>query len=213
MEWAIEGGDRLMVSWALFRRSQQAAADGDAAQVAGLASAARRDAGGGSGPMLAAILQQEAHGYAMDRAEIACHSTLDRAHALAAAPDDPGDASKGHGSFCTPAYLEMQRGACWLTLGQPARAITALETAVRSLPPAYRRDRGIAFSRQAAAFAAAGEPAEAATAAMHALDIARGSGSGRILRMITAVATALVPHSQLESVAELQAALAENPVV
>jgi hypothetical protein len=213
MEWAVEAGDGPMVSWALFRRGQQAAANGDAAQVAGLAAAARRDAGGLPGPMLAAILQQEAHAYALDGAETACHSTLDRAHALAAAPDDPGDASNGHGSFCTPAYLEMQRGACWLTLGHPTKAIAALETAVRSLPPAYRRDRGVAFSRQAAAFAAAGEPGQAALVAMQALDIAQGSGSGRILQMIIAVAAVLTAHSQLETVAELRAALAETPAV
>jgi tetratricopeptide (TPR) repeat protein len=212
MEWAVEAGDQLMVSWTLFRRSQQVA-DHDAAQVAGLAAAARREAVGPPGPMLAAILQQEAHAYALAGAEIACHRTLDRAHMLAAAPDDPGDASNGHGSFCSAAYLEMQRGACWLTLGYPAKAIAALETAIQSLPSAYRRDRGVAFSRQAAAFEAAGEPGEAAIAAMRALEIARGSGSERILHMIIAVAAALAPHSQQESVAGLRAALAETPVV
>jgi hypothetical protein len=136
MEWTIEGSDWQMVSWALFRRSQQAAADRDGAQVASLAAAARRGAGGAPGPMLAAILQQEAHAHAMDGDELACHRALDQAHRTAAAEDDPGDASAGHGSFCTPAYLEMQRGACWLTLGRPALAVTALETAARSLPPA-----------------------------------------------------------------------------
>lgn len=99
---------------------------------------------------------------------------------MAAAADDPGDASAGHGSFCTPAYLEMQRGACWLALGKPSRAITVLEGSVHSLPPAYRRDCGVALSRQAAALAATGKPAQAATAALRALDIARASGSGRV---------------------------------
>src|SRR5712691_7041107 len=31
MEWALEAGDRLMMSWVLFRRGEHAAADGDAA--------------------------------------------------------------------------------------------------------------------------------------------------------------------------------------
>jgi hypothetical protein len=48
---------------------------------------------------------------------------------------------------------------------------------------------------------------------MRALEIARGSGSERILHMIIAVAAALAPHSQQESVAGLRAALAETPVV
>ena len=176
MEWALEGDDRLMVAWSLFRRSQQATASGDAAHVAGLAAAARREGGELPGPMLAAILQQEAHGRALAGAERACNKTLDQAQALAAAPDDPGDASCGHGSFCTPAYLEMQRGVCWLRLGHPARAIAALDTAIGSLPPAYRRDRGVALSRQSGAFAAAGEPARAAEAALQALGIARDPG-------------------------------------
>jgi tetratricopeptide (TPR) repeat protein len=213
MEWAMEGNDRLMVSWTLFRRGQQAAADRDAAQMAGMAAAARREAGALPSLMLAAILQQEAHAYALDGEERACQGALDRAHLLAAAADDPGDASAGHGSFCTPAYLEMQRGACWLTLGQPARAITALETALKSLPPAYRRDRGVALSCQAAALATGGEPAEAARTAREALDIARASGSGRVLSMIVPVAARLAPHGRIEAVAELRSALAETEAV
>jgi hypothetical protein len=213
MEWAVEGGDGLMVSWTLFRRSQQAAVDRDAPQVAGLAAAARREAGNRRGPMLAAILQQEAHAHAMDGAEAACLVSLDQAHAMAAAPDDPGDASNGHGSFCTAAYLEMQRGACWLTLGYPVKAVEALETAVRSLPSAYRRDRGIAFGHQAAAFAAVGEPGEAAAVAMRALGIARDSGSRRIIRMVEATAAVLAPHDELEAVVGLRAALAETTAV
>jgi plasmid maintenance system antidote protein VapI len=212
MEWAVEAGDQLMVSWTLFRRGQHAAADRHSAQVAGLAAAARREAGGAAtGPMLASFLQQEAQAHALGGSEVASHNCLDQAHELAAAPDDPGDASNGHGSFCTGAYLEMQRGACWLILGRPAKAMGALETAIRSLPPAYRRDRGVAFSHQAAALAAVGEPAEAATVAVQALNISRDSGSERITRMVVATAGVLAPHSELEAVARLRAALAETP--
>lgn len=213
MEWAIEGNDRLMVSWALFRRSQQAAADQDGAQVASLAGAARRESGVLPGPMMAAILQQEAHAFALDGDERACHEALDRAHRTAAPNDDPGDASAGHGSFCTPAYLEMQRGVCWLTLGRPAKAIASLDTATRCLSPAYRRDRGAALSRQAAAYAALGEPAEAARAAMGALGIARAAGSGRVLKMTMAVADGLAAYAHIEAVARLRSAVAGIPVV
>jgi len=165
MEWALEAGDRLMTSWALFRRGEHAAADGNAAAAAGLAGAARREGGELPGPMLAAILQQEAHAYALDGAEAACQTALDQARDRAASPNDPGDASSGHGSFCTPGYVEMQRGRCWLRLGRPAEAMAAFDSALLALPPVYRRDRGVALSGQAAAFAAIGEPGEAATAA------------------------------------------------
>jgi transcriptional regulator with XRE-family HTH domain len=213
MEWAIEGNDRPMVAWALFRRSQQAAADRDGPQVASLAAAARREAGVLPGPMMAAILQQEAHACALDGDERACHEALDKAHRTAAPEDDPGDASAGHGSFCTPAYLEMQRGACWLTLGRPALAVASLDTATRCLSPAYRRDRGAALSWQAAAYAALGEPAEAATAAMCALDIARSAGSGRVLKLTVSVADRLVAYAHVDAVARLRSAVAGIPVV
>jgi transcriptional regulator with XRE-family HTH domain len=209
MEWVLEAGDRLMMSWVLYRRGEHAAADGDAAAVAGLAAAARRESKDLPDPMLAAIFQQEAHAHALDGAEAACLSALDQAFERAASPDDPGDASGGHGSFCTAAYLDMQRGRCWLRLGHPVKARDALDDAVRTLPPVYRRDRGVALSALAAAHAAIGEPGEAATAAIQALEVARDAGSERIVSMVIPVATALARHRDIEAVAQLQQAIAK----
>jgi tetratricopeptide (TPR) repeat protein len=209
MEWALEAGDRLMMSWVLYRRGEHAAADGDAAAAAGLAAAARREGGDLPDPMLAAIFQQEAHAHALDGAEAACLGAMDQALERAASSDDPGDASGGHGSFCTAAYLDMQRGRCWLRLGRPVKARDALEDAVRTLPAVYRRDRGVALSALAAAHAAIGEPGEAAAAAMQALEVARDAGSERIISMVIPVATALARHRSIEAVAQLQQAIAE----
>jgi len=208
MEWALETGERLMMSWVLYRRGEHAAADGDPAAVAGLAGAARREGGDLPGPMLAAIFQQEAHAHALDGAEVPCLAALDQALERAASPDDPGDASGGHGSFCTPAYVEMQRGRCWLRLGRPADAVTALQGAIAGLPAVYRRDRGVALSALASAYAATGEPGEAASTAMQALDVARDAGSERIVAMVIPVATALAPHQHIEAVGRLREALA-----
>ena len=210
MEWALEAGDRLMMSWVLYRRGEHAAADGDAAAVAGLAAAARREGGDLPGPMLAAIFQQEAHAHALDGAEASCLAALDEACERAASPDDRGDASSGHGSFCTDAYLEMQRGRCWLRLGRPAKARAALDSAIRTLPPVYRRDRGVTLSALAAACAAVGEPDEAAAAATQALEVARDAGSVRIVNMVTPVAVALAPYVHMEAVARLHEVLAET---
>ena len=182
--------------------------DRDAAAVAGLAAAARREGKNLPGPMLAAVLQQEAHAHALDGDEAACQAALDQAHGQAASPDDPGDASNGHGSFCTPAYVEMQRGRCWLLLGQPAKARAALDGAIRSLPPVYRRDRGVALSALATAFAAIGEAGEAAITATQALAVARDAGSERIVSMVIPVATALAPYRSINAVAQLREALA-----
>jgi tetratricopeptide (TPR) repeat protein len=209
MEWALEAGDRLMMSWVLYRRGEHAAADGDPAAVAGLATAARREGGDLPAPMLAAIFQQEAHAHALDGAEVSCLTALDQAREQAASPDDPGDASGGHGSFCTAAYLDMQRGRCWLRLGRPAKARDALDSAIRALPAVYRRDRGVALSALAASLAALREPGEAAAVAMQALEVARDAGSERIVSMVIPVMTALAPHRHIEAVGRLQEVLAE----
>jgi len=209
MEWALEAGDRLMTSWALFRRGEHAAARGDAAAAAGLAGAARREGGELPDRMVAAILIQEARAHALDGAGAACGLVLDKAHHLAAAPDDWGDASKGHGSFCTPGYVEMQRGRCWLQLGRSFDALAAFNRAIGSLPSVYRRDRGVALSGKAAALAALREPGEAAATAVEALGVARSAGSERIARMVMPVAEAVAPYRSERSVAQLLALIAE----
>jgi len=212
MEWAIEADDTLMVAWSLYRRSCQVTADGDPAQVIGLANAARRDSAILPAPMLAAIFQQEAQGHALDGATAACEDALGFARGNAASGDS-GDASGGHGSFCTDAYLDMQSGRCWLLLGQPAKALPLLSAAVDTLPAVYRRDRGVALSGLAAAFAANGEAEQGARAALDALDVARSTGSARILAMTRSAAATLPRRSQAPAVAELREALAATPAV
>ena len=76
-----------------------------------------------------------------------------------------------------------------------------------ALPAVYRRDRGVALGCQAAAFAAVGRPAEAATAGMTALGIARDCGSGRIIRMMLPLRSALASYADVEEVVRLRAAL------
>jgi transcriptional regulator with XRE-family HTH domain len=212
MEWAVEAGDDVMVAWSLFRRSCQAVVDGDAAQVIGLANAARRGAGSLPHPMLAAIFQQEAQGHALDGATAGFEHALEHARSYAAA-GDPGDASSGHGSFCTPAYLDMQAGRCWLRLGRPAKALSSLQAAVDMLPVVYQRDRGVALSGLAAAFAATGEAEQAARAALRALAVARDTGSWRVLAMTRSAASGLPRRNSPPEVAELREALAATAAV
>jgi hypothetical protein len=75
--------------------------------------------------------------------------------------------------------------------------------------PVYRRDRGVALSGLAAACAALGEPAEAATAAMQALQVAHDAGSERIVSMVIPVATTLARHRDIEAVRRLHQTLAD----
>lgn len=210
LELAIEADDPLMTSWVLFRRSQQAVPSGNAAQVLGLAGAARRAAPDLLPPMRAALDQQEAQGFALDGDESAAHQKLDDAH-TSAATDASGDAREGHGSFCTASYIEVQRAGCWMTLGKPERAISLYEATLPGLPDVYRRDRGVALGRLASAYAASGEPEPAATIATEALSIGQEVGSQRTLGLVRAVSKTLSGYRQLPAVSEFMHELAAEP--
>ncbi|MEV0351521.1 hypothetical protein AB0H88_37595 [Nonomuraea sp. NPDC050680] len=206
--WAYEIGDDQMIAWTMFRGSQQAMSDRRAGDVLGLATSALRQTDLPA-PMQAAIIQQQAQGHALDGEERPCQRKLDQAHTLASSVHDDGDARGGHGSFCTPAYVEIQRAGCWLELKQPARAVATYESALPDLPAVYRRDRGMALAGMAAAYAGQGEPEYAATTAGEALDIARAAGSVRIINVLTSVERTLSIHRRLPSVAAFRLALAD----
>jgi tetratricopeptide (TPR) repeat protein len=206
MEWAAEADDELMMSWSLFRLSQQAVTYGDPARALSLVETAGRRADRLPATMRAAIAQQAAAAYALDGDETACHAALDAAEDWAA-PDTNGDARTGHGSFCTPAFLQAQRATCWLRLGKPRRAITAFERALPDLPKVYRRDRGLALARLAAAHVANDDPDAAATTANEALGIATATGSSRIAQEVTQIGRALARAPTTDSAAEFLHAL------
>lgn len=209
MEWAYEADDKRMLAWTAFRRSQQAAATGDAAQVIGLARAACRDEDRLAKPTRAAIRVQEAYGHALDGNEQVSQQLLDEA-LIWAASDTVGDAHQGHGSYCTPSYIEIQRATCWLAVGKTKKAISLFEDGLRTLPAVYHRNRAAALSWLAGAYLADGHPEQAASTAHAALPVARSSGSRRILEEIKGLSPQLVPHRSLQSVAALLDDLGEG---
>ena len=202
MEWAYEGNDERMLAWTIFRRAQQAAAIPDAAQTIGLAQAARRNEEKLATPTRAAIRVQEAYGHALDGNDQAAQRLLDEAHTWAAG-DTAGDAREGHGSYCTPGYIEIQRGHCWLATGQPKKAISLYEDSLRTLPAVYQRNRAATLTRLAVAYAADSQPEQAASTAHAALPVARSAGSKRIVGEIKNVGTELIPYRALPAVATL----------
>lgn len=202
MEWAYEGNDERMLAWTIFRRAQQAAAIPDAAQTIGLARAARRNEENLATPTRAAIRVQEAYGHALDCNDQAAQRLLDEAHTWAAG-DSVGDAREGHGSYCTPGYIEIQRATCLLATGQPKKAISLYENNLRTLPTVYQRNRAATLARLAVAYAADSQPEQAASTAHAALPTARSAGSKRIVGEIKNVGTELIPYRALPAVAAL----------
>lgn len=211
MEWATESGDQAMVAWTLFRRSQQATTRKSSAQTIGLAQAVQRNEQVLTSPMRAAAMQQEAHGYALDGDERACHSRLDEAHKFAASSETKGDARSGHGDFCTPSYIEIQRANCWLSLRRPDLAVPVFEHALSELPDAYQRDKGLAQARLATAYAGVQRYDESATQATAALTIARSSGSLRTMHEAVIAVNMLGAVHTSPMVSELFDAIREEP--
>jgi tetratricopeptide (TPR) repeat protein len=208
MEWAHQAQDPLMLAWTLFRRSQQSLTEHDLGQAVGLVQAAHRAGPELPKPMRAAMFQQEALAVALDGNEAASQRLIDTAHEWAV-PDASGDAHQGHGSFCTPNYLEVQRARCWLATGRPKRAVAAYEIALTDMPPVYHRDRGMALAGLATAYTATREPDRAATLASEALRIGRAAGSRRTESMVTAVGQTLTPHRAVPAVATLLSQIAQ----
>jgi tetratricopeptide (TPR) repeat protein len=202
MEWAYEGDDERMLAWTIFRRSQQAAAIPDAAQAIGLAQAARRNDEQLATPTRAAIRVQEAYGRSLDGNEQAAQRLLDEAHTWAAS-DTVGDAHEGHGSYCTPSHIEIQRASCWLKTGKPKKAIRLYEEGLRTMPAVYQRNRAAALSQLAVAYMADGQLEQAASTAHAALPVAQSSGARRILEEIKGLSAELAPHRPLQGVAAL----------
>ena len=100
-------------------------------------------------------------------------------------------------------YRELHRvAACWLLLDRPERAVQLYEATIPELPVVYRRDRGMALGRFAAAYVDTGEPEQAARVAAEALSIARSTGSTRTLNEVLTVGRQLMVHRKLPSVAQ-----------
>jgi hypothetical protein len=180
MELAHEGDDVRMLAWTMFRRSQQAATALEVAQTIGFAQAARRNEEQLATPTRAAIRVQEAYGHALDGNDHAAQTLLDEAQPWAA-NDTAGDAHEGHGSYCTPSYIEIQRANCWLTTGKPKKAVALYEKALATLPVVYQRSRAAALSRLAVGYVSVGQVEQAASAAHAALPVAKSGGSIRIV--------------------------------
>ncbi|MGW4199510.1 tetratricopeptide repeat protein [Streptomyces sp. NPDC004726] len=200
MEWAQEAADDHMQSYVLFRKGHQAASQANAERTIGLARAAQR-VPNLSSELLALAAQQEAIGYALQRNPRAALAKFDEAHELVLKPSAYDPEGTLDTSYCTPAYIEMQRANCWIDLGEPWRAVQLFEDKIDALPQVYRNDRGVYLARLARAYAVAGEPEQGAEAAIKALAIVAQTGSARTLAELAAMARVVEARQQLPAVA------------
>jgi transcriptional regulator with XRE-family HTH domain len=174
--WATEAGDHGMVAYAMTRKAHLAADQADEEGTVGLAQTAQRYAV--TRRVQAIAMLQEAHGHALAGEERIALDRLDIALELA----ERAVHDEGPGRYLSPGYVELQRSTCWLALGWPEQAIPLLERELADLPAIHRRDRGVYTARLARAYAMAGEREQAATVAREAREVAKATGSRRILR-------------------------------
>ncbi|WP_407560495.1 tetratricopeptide repeat protein [Streptomyces sp. 184] len=200
MEWAQEAADDPMQSYVLFRKSNQAASQQSPERAIGLARAAQRIPGL-TPDLVALAAQQEAVGYALQSNPRAALAKFDEAHELAARPIAHKPTGTPDTSYCTPAYVEIQRANCWIDLGQPRRAIQLFEDEIAALPQVYRNDRSVYFARLARAYAKAGDPERGSETATKALAIVTQTGSARTLTELASVADTMEPQRDLPAVA------------
>ncbi|MBV2363982.1 hypothetical protein [Streptomonospora nanhaiensis] len=200
LQWAYEAADRHMLAWVHFRKSQQAA---NPRHSIALAQTALRDRDRLPAAMRSAITQQQAGGLARMGDETAAHRMFDDALETAVGPDVHGDAGVGHGAFCTPDYIELERARAWTALRRPERAVCLYEEVIPRMPVVYQRDRGVALARCATAHHMLGDLDHAVALARESLAIARTTGTGGAIADITALAESLRPHRALPAVDEL----------
>ena len=204
LELSHAAADREMATYVMARKSQLAGDMGDATDAIDLAGAAGGMARKAS-RLKATAATYGAHGYALADQRTACMRTIDGAREMAASLD--ADPASPWATWLDGAYVDVQRGRCLSALGDHAKAATVFQQAIRDLPPAFRRDRGVYLAREALAHAGAREPEQAAAAGMQAVAIAHDTQSGRVIDELAQVGTGLAPWATLPAVADFQDAL------
>jgi tetratricopeptide (TPR) repeat protein len=204
LEWSQAAADREMTTYVMARKSQLAGDMSDATSAIDLASAAGGMARKGS-RLKATAATYGAHGYALAGQRTACLRAIDRAREMADCLDD--NPKSPWATWLDCAYIDVQRGRCLSALGDHAKAATVFQQAIRDLPPAFRRDRGVYLAREALAHTGAHEPEQAAGIGMQAVAIAHDTHSGRVIEELARVGTGLAPWAALPAVADFQDAL------
>ena len=204
LEWSHAAADREMATYVIARKSQLAGDMRDAISAVDLAAAAGGMARKAS-RLKATAATYGAHGYALAGQRTACLRAIDGARELVGHLDDNPESPWA--TWLDGAYIDVQRGRCLSALGDHAKAATVFQQAIRDLPPAFRRDRGVYLAREALAHAGAREPEQAAAVGMQAVAIAHDTQSGRVIDELAQVGAGLAPWATLPAVADFQDAL------
>ncbi|WP_189213463.1 helix-turn-helix domain-containing protein [Actinokineospora fastidiosa] len=183
-DYAREVGDASLSSYILMRRSNIAGEAGRHQLALRLAESALAYSDRISPTLRALALRQQAHVHARRRDAGSCERALAVAFDLAERAPEPSGAL---GSYCTPAYLQMEAADCWIELGRPEVAIGALRGSLARWEPQYRRDLGVCLARLSLAHAAGSQPEHAVEVARSCVALAAETRSHRVIALLTRV--------------------------
>jgi transcriptional regulator with XRE-family HTH domain len=195
MEWAQEAHDTAMQGYVLLRKSQMAYDLRDAHRVVTFAEAARQGPWQFPLKVQAEVTQQTALGLAMIGESMSVvEREMEMAHKLLAKAS-PDDELAGPGSaYFTTGTLLLRQATCYTEAGKPAKG-AALFADAFATGTLSRRDAGFFGARRAAALALSGEPDEAATVGLEAVQVAKETHSERTTRLLADVVRTLAPWS------------------
>ncbi|MDV9168912.1 helix-turn-helix transcriptional regulator [Streptomyces sp. W16] len=208
MEWAQEANDPAMQGYVLLKKAQMAYDERDAVRVLTLAEAAGQPHWQLPLKVRAEVAQQQARGFAMlgepmDTVERA----LSEAGQLLTQHEDIAD---DQGSHLSPHYnranLTLQRASCYIEAGKPARAADLYGTVLEG-DALSRRDQGYFLARRACSLALAGQPDDAASVGLAAVELSDATNSLRTKRELTRAMATLQPWATRPGPRELREAL------
>lgn len=134
----------------------------------------------GNRRLIAFVLAVGARAYAKLGERGTCLAMLDRAeHELAR--HDPDSVDPMWLTVFDEGALHGHRGSCWLDLGEPALAVQSLAVQEETASKMFARNRAIWLLDRARAHTCLAETMEAVAAVSHALDVAGGTSSRRII--------------------------------
>jgi hypothetical protein len=154
------------------------------------------------------LIQQAAHGISLvggAGAADECARLLDEAAGLLDMVDDE---YPWGGNCRTPCYVDVQRATIAGRLGRAREALDMWHMVIPGIPVSSRRDLGVYRARQAQAFAAAGEPDQAAEVASEVAPIAVETGSARMRAELGVLRTLMKPWRGEQADRVLEEALA-----
>ncbi|WUH92076.1 helix-turn-helix domain-containing protein [Streptomyces sp. NBC_00433] len=204
LTWSHVADNPELVAYVMVRKAQLAGDMRDPAEAVDLAAAARVLAPPRS-RLSAMGAMYGAHGHALSGDRTACARAYDTALDLVS--DLHEDSPRRRGGWLDSAYVHAQRAHSLSVLGDHKAAAEGFTQAIHTLPPTYRRDRGVYLARAAVAQVHSGEPELAAVTGSQALPIAAETRSARIFGELSALDAGLSRWHNVPAVTDFRAAL------